>query len=103
MSSEPFHGIFPIVPTAFTDDGEFDEPSQRNIVDFLIAAGVQGLVTLANASEGYAVSDAERERILAVTLDQTQGRVPLIAGVSHPSAKVAAERCKAARDAGASG
>ncbi len=103
MSSKPFHGIFPIAPTAFGDNGEFDEPSQRRIVDFLIDSGVHGIVTLANASEGYAVSDQERETILSVMIDQTHRRVPVIAGVSHPSARVAAERCKAAQDAGADG
>jgi 4-hydroxy-tetrahydrodipicolinate synthase len=103
MMAEPFHGIYPIVPTAFTDDGEFDEASQRRIIDFLLDAGVHGLVTLANASEGYAVSDAERDQILSVVTDQARERAPVMAGVSHPSAKIAAERCKAARDAGADG
>jgi 2-keto-3-deoxy-L-arabinonate dehydratase len=100
--SAPFHGIYPILPTAFDDAGEFDEASQRQLVDFQIDAGVHGLVTLANASEGYAVSDAEREQIARVVIDQTRRRVPVIVGVSHPSAKVAAERSRAAQDAGAS-
>jgi 2-keto-3-deoxy-L-arabinonate dehydratase len=101
--STRFHGVYPILPTAFDDDGAFDELSQRRLVDFMIAAGVHGLVTLANASEGYAVSDAERDQILRVVLDQAHGRLPVIVGVSHPSAKIAAERSRFAQDAGASG
>lgn len=103
QAAESWRGIFPIVPTAFTDEGAFDEAGQRRIVDFLLKAGVQGLVALANASEGYAVSDGERGLIMDAMIDQAGGRAPVIVGVSHPSARVAAERCKQARDAGADG
>ncbi len=98
-----FQGVYPILLTAFDDRGDFDESCQRKATDFLLAAGVHGLVTLANASEGYAVSDAERDRIVDVVIDEVRGRVPVIVGVSHPSTKIAVERSRAAAGAGASG
>jgi 2-keto-3-deoxy-L-arabinonate dehydratase len=98
-----FRGVYPILLTVFDEREAWDESCQRKAIDFLLDAGVHGLVTLANASEGYAVSDAERDRIVDVVIDQVRGRVPVIVGVSHPSAKIAAERSRAAGRAGASG
>lgn len=99
----PLRGVYPILLTVFDEREAWDEQCQRKAIDFLIDAGVHGLVTLANASEGYSVSDAERVRIVDAVVDQVRGRVPVIVGVSHPSARIAVERCRAAAQAGASG
>ena len=36
-----YKGVFPVVPTTFTDDGELDLQSQKRCVDFMIDAGVE--------------------------------------------------------------
>lgn len=58
-----FQGLFPVVPTTFTEDGELDLESQRRCVDFMIDAGSNGLCILANFSEQFLLSDDERETI----------------------------------------
>lgn len=98
-----WRGVFPILATIFDDEAEFDEGGQRQVIEFLINAKVDGLVTCANASEGYALSDAERERVIRVVFDQVRGRVPVIVGVSHPSTRIAVERSRAAARDGAQG
>ena len=42
-----FRGIFPVLPTPFTESGELDLASQKRCVDFMIDAGSDGLAILA--------------------------------------------------------
>ncbi len=93
-------GIFPIVPTIFSDDGHLDEAGQRATVDFLLRAGVHGMVVLANASEGYAVSDAERGRVIGWVVEQAAGRVPVVVTCNHPSTIVAVRYAQEAQALG---
>ena len=96
-----YRGVFPIAPTPFFPDESIDEESQRRVIDFLVDAGVDGICILANYSEQFALTDAERDRLLAVCMEQVAGRVPVIVTTSHYSARVAAARSRAAQDAGA--
>ena len=101
--SEPviYRGVFPIAPTPFHPDETIDEESQRRVIDFMIDAGVDGICILANYSEQFALTDAERDRLLAVCIEQADGRVPVIVTTSHYSTRIAAERSRAAQEAGA--
>ena len=75
--------------------------SQARLIDWLIDNGVHGLVVAANASEGHAQSDAERERIVAFCLRRVAGRVPVIVTVTHFAVEVATEKAKWAEGLGA--
>lgn len=94
-------GILPIVPTIFDDGGELDEVGQRATIDFLLRAGVHGVVLLANASEGYAVTDAERPRVIACAVKRVDGRVPVVVTCNHPSTIGAVRYAREAQDLGA--
>ena len=94
-------GYVPILATPFDADQEVDEPSLRRLIDHLIACGADGLVTLANASEGYLLSGEERRRVADAVLGQVAGRVPVVVSVSTFSAKVAAEEARRAETGGA--
>lgn len=94
-------GVFPIAPTTFHPDEAFDETSQRRAIDFLVDAGVDGICILANYAEQFSLTDAERDRAMAVCIEQVDGRVPVIVTTSHFSDRIAAERSRAAQDAGA--
>jgi len=96
-----FAGVYPIVPTIFDGDGGFDEAGQRATVDALVQAGVHGLVVLANASEGYAVLDAERGAVIASVIAQAAGRVPVVATCNHASTVGAVRFAREAEDLGA--
>lgn len=100
-SDQPYSGVFPIAPTPFLPDERVDEDGQRRALDFLIDAGVDGICILANYSEQFSLTDAERNRLQAICMEQVEGRVPVIVTTSHYSARVAAERSRAAQDAGA--
>jgi 4-hydroxy-tetrahydrodipicolinate synthase/2-keto-3-deoxy-L-arabinonate dehydratase len=96
-----FRGVFPVVPTTFTEAGELDLDSQKRCVDFMIDAGSNGLCILANFSEQFLLSDEEREILTATILDHVAGRVPTIVTTTHFSTTVCIERSRRAQQRGA--
>ncbi|WP_411879931.1 dihydrodipicolinate synthase family protein [Polaromonas sp. YR568] len=96
-----YQGVFPVVPTTFTDAGELDLASQKRCVDFMIDAGSTGLCILANFSEQFVLSDEEREVLTATILQHVAGRVPVIVTTTHFGTRVCAERSRRAQDLGA--
>lgn len=99
--STPYTGVFPIAPTPFTDAGDLDLESQRRVIDCMVDQGVDGICILANYSEQFALTDAERETLLDLCLEHTAGRVPVIVTTSHYSTRVAVARAQRAQSAGA--
>lgn len=96
-----YRGIFPVVPTTFTESGELDLPSQKRAVDFMIDSGVDGLCILANFSEQFVLSDDEREVLTRTILEHVAGRVPVIVTTTHFSTQVCAARSRRAQEQGA--
>jgi 2-keto-3-deoxy-L-arabinonate dehydratase len=100
-SGRPWKGVFPVVPTIFDDRGELDLDGQKRAVDFMIDAGVHGVCILANFSEQFALSDAERERVMTAVLGHVSGRVPVIVTTTHFGTQICAERSRQAEGCGA--
>ncbi len=96
-----YQGVYPVVPTTFHEDGTLDLESQKRCVDFMIAAGSNGLCLLANFSEQFSLSDEEREVITRVVLEHVAGRVPVIVTTTHYGTAVCAARSRRAQDMGA--
>ena len=94
-------GVFPIAPTPFTETGDLDPDGMRRVIDCMIDQQVDGICILANYSEQFLLSDAERDTLLKLCLEQVAGRVPVIVTTSHFSTRLAMLRAKAAADAGA--
>jgi dihydrodipicolinate synthase/N-acetylneuraminate lyase len=101
FSATPYRGVFPIAPTPFTADGDLDLDGQRRVLDCMIDQGVDGICILANYSEQFALSDAERETLLDLCLEHVTGRVPVIVTCSHYGTRIAIERARRAQVAGA--
>src|SRR5947208_4092692 len=98
-TTSPYRGVFPVVPTIFTDDGQLDLEGQKRCIDFMIDAGSNGLCILANFSEQFALSDDERDTVMRVALERVAGRVPVIVTTTHFSSDVCARRSRAAEEA----
>ena len=96
-----YRGLFPVVPTTFTESGELDLPSQKRCLDFMIDAGSNGLCLFANYSEQFLLSDDDREILMRTALEHVAGRVPVIVTTTHFSSKICAERSRQAQDMGA--
>lgn len=103
MARSPrYRGVFPVVPTPFTETGELDLPSQKRCIDFMIDAGSQGLCILANFSEQFVLGDDERELLTRTALEHVAGRVPVIVTTTHFASRITIERSRRAQAQGAS-
>jgi 4-hydroxy-tetrahydrodipicolinate synthase len=100
-STRPYRGVFPVAPTIFDDSGNLDLDGQRRCVDFMIDAGSQGICILANFSEQFVLTDAERETVMRAVLEHVAGRVPVIVTTTHFSSSVCAARSRQAEELGA--
>lgn len=96
-----YSGIWPVAPVAFHDDGSVDAEGNRRIMDCMVDQGVDGICILANFSEQFLISDAEREALTRLSLEQVAGRVPVIVTISHYSTPIVVERARLAKDLGA--
>jgi len=94
-------GVVPVVPTIFRDDESVDLEGTARVVDYLLDGAVDGLCLLANYSEQFSLTDSERDTIARTLLEHVAGRVPVIVTTSHYSARIAAERSRAAQAMGA--
>lgn len=97
----PYRGVFPVAPTIFDDRGELDLDGQRRCIDFMIDAGSNGICILANFSEQFVLTDAEREQVMDAVLRHVGGRVPVIVTTTHFSSSICAARSRQAQEAGA--
>lgn len=102
MTEYRFTGVFPIAPTPFTENGDVDLDGQRRVLDCMVDQGVHGICILANYSEQFLLSDEERDILLDICLSHVAGRVPVIVTCSHFSTRIAVERARRSRAAGAS-
>ncbi len=102
MADDPA-GIYAILATPFAPDGQLDEASLRQVVDFEVGCGVHGLTILGIMGEFHKLTEGERERVTAVVLEQSAGRLPVIVGTTHDATDVVIRLGRAARAAGAAG
>jgi 4-hydroxy-tetrahydrodipicolinate synthase len=97
-----FQGVYSILPTAFTDSGDFDADSQRRVVDLFIGKGANGLTALGVTGEVARLEEPERRDVLEAVVKQAAGRVPIIAGTSAEGTRTCISYSRQAKDLGAS-
>ena len=97
----PLTGVVPVLPTVFHDDETLDLDGTARVLDYLVDADVDGVCVLANYSEQFSLTDDERQAVARRALEHAAGRVPVIVTTSHYSARVTAQRSRAAQDMGA--
>lgn len=97
-----FEGVYSVLPTPFTDAGDLDEVSLRKVVDLFISKGVNGLTALGVTGEVARLEEAERARVLEVVVQQTAGRVKVVAGTTAQGTRTCISYTRQAKQAGAS-
>ena len=96
-------GVYAAMMTPFDEKRCLDEPVLRDLVDFLIEAGVDGLFPCSSSGECARLTDEERRRLIEIVLDQTDGRVPVTPGVGAPGVDQAITYARQADDMGSDG
>jgi 4-hydroxy-tetrahydrodipicolinate synthase len=66
--------------TPFTRSGEVDEPALRRLVEWQIAEGVHFLVPCGSTGEAVTLTTAEHRRVVEITVEVAEGRLPIVAG-----------------------
>ena len=100
MKAEPMRGVYPILVTPFDERGRIDDESLRNLIEFNLAAGVHGL-GVALGSEIFKLSEAERDAVITVVVEQVRGRVPVVINSGAPGTDLAVFYSTRAQELGA--
>ena len=87
--------------TPFLPDGSVDYPALRKLIDWHIAEGTDCIGVVGTTGESPTVSVEEHCEIIRVSVEQSNKRVPIMAGCGANSTKEAIELAKFARNVGA--
>ena len=97
-----FSGSLVAIITPFRH-GTFDEQSYSALIEFQIANGTHGIVPCGTTGESATLSHAEHERVVALTVEIVNRRVPVIAGTGSNATDEAIAFTKHAKRIGADG
>ena len=94
-------GIYPILPTPFTETGAVDVPSLRRLIDYQKSAGVSGVAILGFMGEAAMLSDAERGLVVETVMEEAEGSLDVWVGVRALGTMGCVEQAQYAEDQGA--
>lgn len=95
------HGTFTALVTPFNTDGSVDYGALRELVNWQIASGVEGLVPVGTTGESPTLDMEEHLKVIGVTLDTAAKRAIIIAGTGANSTSEALELTREAKQMGA--
>jgi 4-hydroxy-tetrahydrodipicolinate synthase len=102
MQALDLRGLVPAPVTPFTRDGAVDYAGIKRLGAWLGSfPDVKGLTVLGHAGEGTFIERDEQLKVIEAFVESTQGRVPVIAGITLEGTQVAAAEAKRAVQAGA--
>jgi 4-hydroxy-tetrahydrodipicolinate synthase len=87
--------------TPFASDGSIDEKALRAFVEWQVTEGIHFVVPCGSTGEAATMTQAEHRRVVEITVEQVNGRVPVLAGAGSNDTKKAIALSKEMRDAGA--
>ncbi len=93
-------GAFTAIVTPMRD-GKIDEQSLTDLINFQIDNGIHGLVPCGTTGESATLGFAEHKRVIELTVQVVDGRVPVIAGTGANNTAEAIELTASAKDSGA--
>jgi len=94
-------GICPILATPFTDTGQVDYASLKNLTKWMIDKGSAAVTMFGIGSEYHKLNDQERNAMIDLVIKEAGGRAPVIVSVTKHAAELAAEDAQHAERAGA--
>ena len=94
-------GSIVALATPMLEDGSVDYPSLRKLVDWHVAQGTDCIGVVGTTGESPTVNVQEHCEIIRVSVEQSAGRVPIMAGCGANSTSEAIELAKFAKEVGA--
>jgi 4-hydroxy-tetrahydrodipicolinate synthase len=102
MSQTTFQGSFVALVTPFRN-GRVAEGTLRELVEFHVENGTDGLIPCGTTGESPTLSHDEHRRVVEIVVDAARKRIPVVAGTGSNSTREAIELTRHAEQAGASG
>lgn len=93
MNKQPLSGVFTPNITPINSRGQLDEDTLRAYIDWLIEHGVHGLYPNGSTGEFVRFTPDERKRVIEIVVDQTRGRVPILAGAAEANIEETIRAC----------
>lgn len=87
--------------TPFDEDGAIDERSLAALIEYVLAAGIDGVVGGGTTGECFTLSHEEQLRLMDLLAAQVRGRVPLTFGIGSSATSVSIELARHAQELGA--
>ena len=100
MSLKKYYGIFPAFYACYDENGDFSAEGTKQLVEFLIEKGVNGLYVGGSSGECIYLTVEERKKTLEAVMEANKGRIAIIAHVACNNTR---ESCELARHAEALG
>jgi 4-hydroxy-tetrahydrodipicolinate synthase len=100
VTTPDLRGLIAATVTPMRSDYSVDEASLRRYVGWIVAQGVRGLAVNVDTGEGPHLGPEERRRVLEIVLEETRGRVAVVAGLTPTFTKQAAENAAEMRRLG---
>lgn len=94
-------GSLVAIVTPMHDDGSLDLASLKNLIDFHVAAGTDGIVIVGTTGESPTVDVEEHCLLIKTTVEHVAKRIPVIAGTGANSTKEAIALTQKAKELGA--
>jgi 4-hydroxy-tetrahydrodipicolinate synthase len=94
-------GSIVAIVTPMKADGALDLAGLKNLIDWHVAEGTDGIVIVGTTGESPTVDVEEHERLIETAIEAAAGRVPVIAGTGGNSTREAVALTKFAKKAGA--
>lgn len=101
MKNVPFKGIIAYPITPFDENDTINLPLFRNMVEKLVTTGNHGIASLGSAGVMPYLSDDEKEAVTEATIQQVNGRIPTLIGVSNLTTERTVHHAQFAEKAGA--
>jgi len=98
-----FTGSLTALITPMHADGSLDERAYRELVEWQIAEGTEGLVPVGTTGESPTLTHDEHKRVVELCIETAAGRVPVMAGAGSNSTAEALDFAGHAKQAGADG
>lgn len=97
----PITGSIVALVTPMLEDGSIDYPHLRKLIDWHISQGTNCIGVVGTTGESPTVNVEEHCEIIRVSVEQSAGRVPIMAGCGANSTAEAIELARFARQVGA--
>ena len=94
-------GSLVAIVTPMHEDGRLDMARFRELIDWHVAEGTDGIVVVGTTGESPTVDFDEHKELIRVAVDHAKGRIPVIAGTGGNSTAEAVELTGSAKKAGA--